>query len=741
MNTISTVCGHADWVLLPLLYGACRGSEGGGLYAASSHGHNFRLSLRDTHITANEAHTGGGMFLRGGETHIGPGSTISRNRATQQAAGVGWVGSCSMEVCQSVLDVSCKAQVTGNTAAVAGGGLFVGQTFGTHLTVSAECAAQAVRNNSAAFGEANIFYVRGVCRPGEVSRGGWCERCLPPTFSFDASASQCHVCPAHAQCLGGAVLLPEPGFWHSTNNSTQIWPCPNPAACNHTLSAANAVAPIDWQCAPGYRGRVCGKCASPDFGLRSPYKCGQCMSFGKTLGLYAASLCCLVAFLCYSSVTTFKDNQQQRTAPRVSDTIKTLMLYLNYVVIFSSLRIDWPKSLSVLYVATSWLLSSSTGEALSLDCLLPTGGPLPLALQRTLVNLFVPFLVTAAVVLVFVASWALGPVLCRRRRPTAFCARVAVKLPTALLVCLYLFFPGLLRVAWGMFACLKLDEPGKQPYAAYAIATAPFGYWVQDLDQACYTGWHLAWSLGLGLVSVLLFCVGVPLAILLWLVSNRSRLSKPEFHMHYAFLYADFTGSTYYYEAVAAARTVLLVCVAVFASVVGPYYAVVMFVVIFHTALVLQLSLRPFAFAQLHNTQLAALGCLDLTGCVTLTFFAVGFDTVSHSVGVYKEIAGAILLAVHATFICWCLWVMVSGLPVQRIAACAASVWAAVCARASKARRCCIRTATCCCSAPESAECELPAPLAGSASAGISSQKLPAGAAVGGTAAGKGSNP
>lgn len=277
----------------------------------------------------------------------------------------------------------------------------------------------------------------------------------------------------------------------------------------------------------------------------------------------------------------------------MSDTIKTLILYLNYVVIFSSLRIDWPKSLSVLYVATSWLLSSSTGEALSLDCLLPTEGPLPLALQRTLVNLFVPFLVTAAVVLVFVANWALGPVLCRRRSPTAFCARVAVKLPTALLVCLYLFFPALLRVGWGMFACLSLDEPGKQPYAAYAIATAPFGYWVQDLDQACNTGWHLAWSLGLGLVSVLLFCVGVPLAILLWLVFNRGRLSKPEFHMHYAFLYADFTGSKYYYEAVAAARTVLLVCVAVFASVVGPYYAVVMFVVIFHTALVLQPACGP----------------------------------------------------------------------------------------------------------------------------------------------------
>lgn len=328
-------------------------------------------------------------------------------------------------------------------------------------------------------------------------------------------------------------------------------------------------------------------------------------------------------------------------------------------------------------------------------------------------------MVTACVLLVFVLVWALTPLLRRGRRPTAFKARAAVKFPTALLVCLYLFFPSLVRVAWGMFACVKLDMPGKPPYADYAVATAPYGYFVQDMRQACYQGWHLGWSLGLGVVTVLIFCVGVPVGLLLWLLTNRSRLGKPEVRMRCGFLYVVYKADRYWYEALVAARTVLLVCIAVFASVVGPYYGVVMSVVVFHVSLVLQLSLRPFAFMKVHRLQLALIGCLDLTGCVALTFFTVGLDAASDAVAVYKEVAGAVLLLVHAVFLCCCLWVILSGLPMRHVRA----AWGAVCKYAGKLRRCCICTAVYCCSAKETTDCVLPDPLAGSASAGLG-QKL-----------------
>lgn len=41
----------------------------------------------------------------------------------------------------------------------------------------------------------------------------------------------CDACPANAECLGGAVVVPVAGYWHSSPNSTRMHECPQPAAC------------------------------------------------------------------------------------------------------------------------------------------------------------------------------------------------------------------------------------------------------------------------------------------------------------------------------------------------------------------------------------------------------------------------------------------------------------------------------------------------------------------------------
>jgi hypothetical protein len=323
------------------------------------------------------------------------------------------------------------------------------------------------------------------------------------------------------------------------------------------------------------------------------------------------------------------------------------------------------------------------------------------------VYLIVPVCVTVGVLLVFVAFWGVPALLARACRPfgwwgrrRAFSAFVAAKVPTAVLVCLYLFFAGLVRVAWGMFACLKLDVAGHQPFFEFAVATAAYGYWVQDMEQACYEGWHRPWSLGLGVCCTVLFCVGLPASLFWWLRRNRSRLNDLAFMRHYGFLYADFKSDRYWFEAVVAARTVVLVCIAVFSSVIGAYYGVVMLVVAFHASLALQLSLRPFAFAQLHRLHLGALSCMDIAACVTLTFFT-GYVGVAApaQISVYKEVAGALVLTVHALFICWCLWVMMSGVRLPCLRACAHTIAHGLGHAYSKVRRHCAQMTVCCCHA------------------------------------------
>ncbi|GIM14711.1 hypothetical protein Vretimale_17650 [Volvox reticuliferus] len=84
------------------------------------------------------------------------------------------------------------------------------------------------------------------CSIGEVPRddGYVCQKCDQRSFSLWQDTADlvdckydnlddliCYPCPDGAECVGGAVLVPRQGFWHSAANSTFMNACPNPQAC------------------------------------------------------------------------------------------------------------------------------------------------------------------------------------------------------------------------------------------------------------------------------------------------------------------------------------------------------------------------------------------------------------------------------------------------------------------------------------------------------------------------------
>ena len=75
-------------------------------------------------------------------------------------------------------------------------------------------------------------------------------------------------------------------------------------------------------------------------------------------------------------------------------------------------------------------------------------------------------------------------------------------------------------------------------------ATWLHGYWVLDTSTKCFHGWHLSFTLTVGLISVGVFCVGIPLAAVLVLCYkvyvNRDKLGNPEVAMDVGFLYRSY---------------------------------------------------------------------------------------------------------------------------------------------------------------------------------------------------------
>jgi hypothetical protein len=179
----------------------------------------FKLVLANTSISHNTAVSGGGIFIQGGTTTLQEAVQISNNTATQsagglyvgggmvelqsgtvvsynnatQAGGIGWYTTCAnLSACSpSALHVSCDAAVERNRAKVAGGGVMIDVVASQAAGLNEECLMQAAarHNNSAAFGDSDVFIVRSVCRAGEVSKGGWCDKCPKDMFALDPLAS------------------------------------------------------------------------------------------------------------------------------------------------------------------------------------------------------------------------------------------------------------------------------------------------------------------------------------------------------------------------------------------------------------------------------------------------------------------------------------------------------------------------------------------------------------------------
>jgi hypothetical protein len=154
------------------------------------------------------------------------------------------------------------------------------------------------------------------CAAGSIPFLGDCEACPMGYYSLvpTQDGASCSGCPAGALC-NGSVVLPVPGVWHSHPRSVQMHECWNPAACARSAEVQQRLAEVQeerygsqtvvgladdqalvayeqGQCAPGYTGRMCGRCDAASDGARFGRLAGRCVDCGPrgtNIALYVLS--------------------------------------------------------------------------------------------------------------------------------------------------------------------------------------------------------------------------------------------------------------------------------------------------------------------------------------------------------------------------------------------------------------------------------------------------------------------
>jgi hypothetical protein len=551
--------------------------------------------IGQTNISENTAwlgHGGGVLLGESARVTVSDGSTLVRNTATGPNAKGGGVSTILEGKTVAVLrDVT----FSGNSAAYLGDDIHAVGDQSLDLSnsnINAACES--------------VFWTRTErCLLGEVrdARTQTCQLCQGPlAYSLNPKMTTCDKCPDNANCSLGHLIVPLPGFWHSSLNSTRIHRCPRGDSCtqgfkptNTCTTGYNPTSESLEQCANGYFGHVCASCdVGSGYGSYKPFHCKECSGVVYAAAVYATGGLALLFFMAWTVKSTLRDNARGNVEVCAADYIKVLVRHGQYLLIMSNLTIDWPPALASIFKFCAWFFSFNSSGLVSLDCILSSSGNIPLAIRVLLVYLFAPFGFMLLLVLGWVFAYARDVGLRNWNSEASNRCKTVVKV--CLLITMVFFYPSWVRVGVSFFACYDLDNiiDGRDPYPQYAMANAPHGYWVADMKQACFEGWHLTWALGLGLPCIVGFCIGVPLGIWLLLLFNRERLDDPHFKQVAGFLYQGYRNPCFFWESVSLVQMMVQVVIAVFSfSALGPFYSALLLNISFAVFIILLLLFSP----------------------------------------------------------------------------------------------------------------------------------------------------
>ena len=120
---------------------------------------------------------------------------------------------------------------------------------------------------------------------------------------------------------------------------------------------------------------------------------------------------------------------------------------------------------------------------------------------------------------------------------------------------LYLLYPTLCKNAFGMFDCKKVGD------TTYLRA---------DLEEECYTGRHAGAVWSLGVTQLLLYVIGLPLVVIIFLYRNREKLESRVVLARYGLFYGGYKPARFFWEVIITARKVSIVALSVFGPELGP---------------------------------------------------------------------------------------------------------------------------------------------------------------------------
>ena len=352
-----------------------------------------------------------------------------------------------------------------------------------------------------------------------------CTVCKDRTFNFDGI--KCLACPRGGDCRGGSSLDALPGWWRSSDTAEVLFSCPVTESCvAGNVTGENA-------CEVGYEGPVCALCAK---GYRHwGGKCSKCGS-NASLAMPALGIIAFIAFFVY----IFRKPLKQVVGTVI---FSTTLFVAQILGLLKEYDINWPQSVGRLVEVLD--ITNFNVESLTPGC----SGSKSNYYSTYIAAVVVPPAVTMFCLLMY----ALTGVVERRAthdrvRKIARDMRKKCRRNATWLV--VLSYSGVAKTVLQLYNQRRLDV-GVYLRRDYSI----------DASNHEHTIYRIT-----GIVALLMYPVGIPLAITYILVRNRKRLDDPAVQANFGFLYTNVRDEFPFWELTGLVLKFLLAAIPVFAN-------------------------------------------------------------------------------------------------------------------------------------------------------------------------------
>jgi len=264
--------------------------------------------------------------------------------------------------------------------------------------------------------------------------------------------------------------------------------------------------------------RLCHACGN-DYKRLGTDKCAKCPGDVQNWGFMALGAIVIFAVLVLIVSTTINSAGKQK----ISETVQKIMLnHLQVAALARSFPLRWPADLQWMFEMQG-AISTLGDHLINPDCAVESTSEAQMFYDKQLGFACVPFF---TVVFGFLFWYVRGKMTNEpffQKRKTRKSTTPKDKFVVTICVVLYLLYPTLCQSAFKMFKC---EAIGKHSFLE------------ADFEEECFAGRHLVYALSLGVGQIVVFVVGMPVVLLLFLKRNKENLDSHVTQVRYGLFYS-----------------------------------------------------------------------------------------------------------------------------------------------------------------------------------------------------------